>query len=57
MTERNKLLIPQSGAFLEQFREEIAHEFGIHYSVHQTDVQAKNMTKMMMRKTCTEKRS
>ncbi|WP_157796515.1 small, acid-soluble spore protein, alpha/beta type [Bacillus sp. FJAT-45037] len=46
--KHNKLAVPESDSFMEQYKEEYANEFGIHHSVQEQDAKAKNMTKSMM---------
>ncbi|WP_100404495.1 small, acid-soluble spore protein, alpha/beta type [Bacillus solitudinis] len=48
--QSNKLVVPESEAFLQQFKEEFAHEFGVFHSVQEIDAQAKDMTKSVLTK-------
>lgn len=43
------LLVPQAEEFMEKYREEIAHEFGIFHSTAQLD-QATTMTESLLKK-------
>ena len=46
---KNMLLVPQAEEFMEKYREEIAHEFGIFHSTAQFD-QATTMTESLLKK-------
>ncbi|MGO4887797.1 small, acid-soluble spore protein, alpha/beta type [Anaerobacillus sp. MEB173] len=35
---RNPLIVPEGEQFLQQYKEEIAHEFGIHRSVLESEM-------------------
>ncbi|WP_096199346.1 small, acid-soluble spore protein, alpha/beta type [Bacillus sp. FJAT-45350] len=50
MTMKNLLLVPESEAFVEQYKEEIASEFGIYRSTQEIDAMSKDMTKALLKK-------
>ncbi len=48
---KNKLLVPEAESFMDNYKEEFAHEFGIHFSAQEMDAKAKDMTRSVLGKT------
>lgn len=56
MKEKNLLAVPELDAFMETYKEEIAHEFGIHRTILELDTTSKDMTKLLMEKNKSEEK-
>ncbi|WP_133058669.1 small, acid-soluble spore protein, alpha/beta type [Halalkalibacter urbisdiaboli] len=48
--QSNKLVVPEVESFIETYKEEIAHEFGVFHSVQEMDAKAKDMTRTILTK-------
>ncbi|MBB5172093.1 hypothetical protein [Texcoconibacillus texcoconensis] len=55
MSSRNRLLVDQLDQYMNTYREEIAHEFGIFHSAQETDRLADQTSKKMAEKMKDEK--
>ncbi|WP_209122401.1 small, acid-soluble spore protein, alpha/beta type [Alkalihalobacillus sp. BA299] len=51
MSKRNLLVVPECEQMLQNYREEIAMEFGVHRSIQEMDAISRSMTKKIMSKT------
>ncbi|WP_026674298.1 hypothetical protein [Alkalihalobacterium bogoriense] len=54
--KKNLLVIPEVEAFLEKYKEEIAHEFGIFRSIHETEATV-DMAKRLLTKKGTKEQT
>ncbi|OLO40878.1 hypothetical protein BTR23_05235 [Alkalihalophilus pseudofirmus] len=57
MAKKNLLVVPECEQMLQNYREEIASEFGIHRSVQEMDAVSRNMTKKVISETNEKKSS
>ncbi|MBU8907028.1 spore protein [Desertibacillus haloalkaliphilus] len=55
MVMKNLLLVPGTEDFLNTYKEEIAHEFGMYRSVQEMDASSRDMTKQLLMQTEDEK--
>ena len=51
MAKRNLLVVPECEQMLNEYREEIAMEFGIHRNIQEMDAVSKLMTEKLLKET------